>query len=93
VVPGVLWWGVALQDWVAKLTDFGLAKGADTDQTHVTTRIMGTMGYLDPKYMETGTPPGAPPAAWRQRTWRQVLITSGATLAPSAHTIPGGRYC
>lgn len=38
----------------AKLTDFGLAKGADTDQTHVTTRIMGTMGYLDPKYMETG---------------------------------------
>lgn len=41
-------------DWSAKLTDFGLAKGADTDQTHVTTRIMGTMGYLDPKYMETG---------------------------------------
>ena len=38
----------------AKLTDFGLAKEAEGEQTHVTTRIMGTMGYLDPKYMETG---------------------------------------
>eukprot|EP00270_Netrium_digitus_P018134 TRINITY_DN6840_c1_g1_i1.p1 TRINITY_DN6840_c1_g1~~TRINITY_DN6840_c1_g1_i1.p1 ORF type:complete len:415 (-),score=126.58 TRINITY_DN6840_c1_g1_i1:86-1330(-) len=42
------------ENFNAKLTDFGLAKGADTDQTHITTRIMGTMGYLDPKYMETG---------------------------------------
>eukprot|EP00271_Cylindrocystis_brebissonii_P013468 TRINITY_DN332_c0_g1_i9.p1 TRINITY_DN332_c0_g1~~TRINITY_DN332_c0_g1_i9.p1 ORF type:complete len:383 (+),score=75.22 TRINITY_DN332_c0_g1_i9:1379-2527(+) len=42
------------ENYCAKLTDFGLAKGADSDQTHITTRIMGTMGYLDPKYMETG---------------------------------------
>eukprot|EP00897_Mesotaenium_endlicherianum_P008264 jgi/Mesen1/7466/ME000039S06685 len=39
----------------AKLTDFGLAKTIDGDasKSHITTRIMGTLGYLDPKYMET----------------------------------------
>lgn len=42
------------ENFNAKLTDFGLAKGADNDQTHITTRIMGTLGYLDPRYMETG---------------------------------------
>eukprot|EP00475_Leptophrys_vorax_P039315 TRINITY_DN7083_c0_g3_i1.p1 TRINITY_DN7083_c0_g3~~TRINITY_DN7083_c0_g3_i1.p1 ORF type:complete len:258 (+),score=11.49 TRINITY_DN7083_c0_g3_i1:70-774(+) len=39
----------------AKLTDFGMATtGPDVGETHVSTRVMGTMGYLDPKYLETG---------------------------------------
>lgn len=39
----------------AKLTDFGMATtGPDAGQTHISTRVMGTMGYLDPKYLETG---------------------------------------
>ncbi|CAI7782315.1 unnamed protein product, partial [Closterium sp. NIES-53] len=42
-------------NYAGKLTDFGLAKdGPDAGQTHVSTQIMGTMGYLDPRYAETG---------------------------------------
>eukprot|EP00270_Netrium_digitus_P008333 TRINITY_DN2487_c0_g1_i2.p1 TRINITY_DN2487_c0_g1~~TRINITY_DN2487_c0_g1_i2.p1 ORF type:complete len:389 (+),score=85.32 TRINITY_DN2487_c0_g1_i2:482-1648(+) len=42
-------------DYNGKLTDFGLAKdGPDAGHTHVSTQIMGTMGYLDPRYAETG---------------------------------------
>ncbi|CAI7783734.1 unnamed protein product, partial [Closterium sp. NIES-53] len=38
----------------AKLTDFGMATmGPESGQTHISTRVMGTMGYLDPKYLET----------------------------------------
>ncbi|XP_073317045.1 probable serine/threonine-protein kinase PBL18 isoform X1 [Primulina huaijiensis] len=39
----------------AKLSDFGLAKSGPTGfNTHVTTRVMGTEGYCDPKYQTTG---------------------------------------
>ncbi|KAL3634576.1 Serine/threonine-protein kinase pbl27 [Castilleja foliolosa] len=38
-----------------KLSDFGLAKlGPVGDQTHVTTRVMGTYGYCAPEYAMTG---------------------------------------
>eukprot|EP00270_Netrium_digitus_P021844 TRINITY_DN9590_c0_g1_i1.p1 TRINITY_DN9590_c0_g1~~TRINITY_DN9590_c0_g1_i1.p1 ORF type:complete len:344 (+),score=60.19 TRINITY_DN9590_c0_g1_i1:402-1433(+) len=41
--------------YTGKLTDFGLAKeGPDEGRTHVSTQIMGTLGYLDPRYAETG---------------------------------------
>nr|GMC75976.1 putative receptor-like protein kinase At1g72540 [Ipomoea batatas] len=42
-------------DYTAKLSDFGLAKdGPEGDNTHVTTRIMGTHGYAAPEYLMTG---------------------------------------
>lgn len=44
------------QDYSAKLSDFGLAKdGPQGDETHVTTRVMGTHGYAAPEYIMTGT--------------------------------------
>ncbi|CAI5463271.1 unnamed protein product [Closterium sp. Yama58-4] len=43
------------EDYSARLTDFGMARaGPDGGETHISTRVMGTLGYLDPTYMETG---------------------------------------
>lgn len=43
------------QDFTAKLSDFGLAKaGPQGDETHVSTRVMGTYGYAAPEYVMTG---------------------------------------
>ncbi|XP_062076366.1 probable serine/threonine-protein kinase PBL16 [Humulus lupulus] len=43
------------QDYNAKLSDFGLAKdGPEGDNSHVSTRIMGTYGYAAPEYIMTG---------------------------------------
>ncbi|XP_039127664.1 serine/threonine-protein kinase RIPK-like [Dioscorea cayenensis subsp. rotundata] len=42
-------------DYSAKLSDFGLAKdGPQGDDTHVSTRVMGTHGYAAPEYVMTG---------------------------------------
>ncbi|XP_020536642.1 probable serine/threonine-protein kinase PBL12 isoform X2 [Jatropha curcas] len=42
-------------DYTAKLSDFGLAKdGPEGEETHVTTRVMGTQGYAAPEYVMTG---------------------------------------
>lgn len=42
-------------DYRAKLSDFGLAKdGPEGDNTHVSTRVMGTHGYAAPEYIMTG---------------------------------------
>ncbi|RWW15769.1 hypothetical protein GW17_00020373 [Ensete ventricosum] len=42
-------------DFNPKLSDFGLAKlGPDGDNTHVSTRVMGTYGYCAPDYALSG---------------------------------------
>ncbi|XP_024973740.1 probable serine/threonine-protein kinase PIX7 [Cynara cardunculus var. scolymus] len=42
-------------DYNVKLSDFGLAKdGPEGDNTHVSTRVMGTYGYAAPEYVMTG---------------------------------------
>jgi serine/threonine protein kinase len=44
-----------LQNYNAKLSDFGLAKDGPTgDKSHVSTRVMGTHGYAAPEYLATG---------------------------------------
>ncbi|KAM7269174.1 hypothetical protein ACFE04_024671 [Oxalis oulophora] len=42
-------------DFKPKISDFGLAKYAPgDDESHVTSRILGTMGYFAPEYATTG---------------------------------------
>ncbi|XP_077241522.1 putative serine/threonine-protein kinase PBL11 [Tasmannia lanceolata] len=42
-------------DFTAKLSDFGLARDGPTgDDTHISTRIVGTHGYAAPEYIATG---------------------------------------
>ncbi|GFZ11381.1 protein kinase superfamily protein [Actinidia rufa] len=43
------------EQWNAKLSDFGLARlGPQEGLTHVSTAVVGTMGYAAPEYIQTG---------------------------------------
>ncbi|KAL3368469.1 hypothetical protein AABB24_009366 [Solanum stoloniferum] len=43
------------ENFVAKITDFGLSKiWTELDQTHLSTVVKGTLGYLDPEYLIRG---------------------------------------
>ncbi|CAL0312814.1 unnamed protein product [Lupinus luteus] len=42
------------RQWNAKVSDFGLAKLLDSDSSYITTRVMGTFGYVAPEYASTG---------------------------------------
>ncbi|XP_057726573.1 probable serine/threonine-protein kinase At1g01540 [Arachis stenosperma] len=42
------------KQWNSKVSDFGLAKLLDSDSNYITTRVMGTFGYVAPEYASTG---------------------------------------
>ncbi|KAF3321275.1 putative serine/threonine-protein kinase [Carex littledalei] len=42
------------RQWNAKVSDFGLAKLLCSERSYVTTRVMGTFGYVAPEYASTG---------------------------------------
>ncbi|KAK3434906.1 probable serine/threonine-protein kinase At1g01540 [Eucalyptus grandis] len=42
------------RQWNSKVSDFGLAKLLCSDMSYVTTRVMGTFGYVAPEYACTG---------------------------------------
>ncbi|XWS29832.1 hypothetical protein CRYUN_Cryun24cG0063700 [Craigia yunnanensis] len=40
--------------WNPKVSDFGLAKLLGSESSYITTRVMGTFGYVAPEYASTG---------------------------------------
>ncbi|KAJ6675850.1 RECEPTOR-LIKE KINASE PLANT [Salix viminalis] len=42
------------KQWNSKVSDFGLAKLLGSESSYVTTRVMGTFGYVAPEYASTG---------------------------------------
>ncbi|KAJ4980472.1 hypothetical protein NE237_031309 [Protea cynaroides] len=42
------------KDLNAKISDFGLAKLSEDDNTHISTRVAGTIGYMAPEYAMRG---------------------------------------
>ncbi|CAA0841391.1 Protein kinase superfamily protein [Striga hermonthica] len=42
------------ENWVPKIADFGMARLFPEDQSHVSTRVAGTNGYMAPEYLFHG---------------------------------------
>ncbi|CAI5961908.1 unnamed protein product, partial [Closterium sp. NIES-64] len=73
-------------DYDAKLTDFGMVRVGPEGQLEsiVSTRIMGTEGYIDPTYMETGFPGGA-------ATMSRVVLVRAHDWPGSGSGSPGSQ--
>ncbi|KAF8043611.1 hypothetical protein BT93_A1820 [Corymbia citriodora subsp. variegata] len=41
------------EKYKAKVADFGISRSVAVDQTHLTTRVHGTFGYMDPEYFQS----------------------------------------
>ncbi|KAG6721369.1 hypothetical protein I3842_03G108700 [Carya illinoinensis] len=40
--------------YIAKVADFGISRSIAIDQTHLSTLVHGTFGYIDPEYFQSG---------------------------------------
>ncbi|THU47883.1 hypothetical protein C4D60_Mb09t20350 [Musa balbisiana] len=63
------------KDWNAKLSDFGFARQGPTEGiSHVSTAVVGTVGYAAPDYMQTGRLT-AKSDVWSYGVFLYVLMT------------------
>ncbi|KAH9623343.1 hypothetical protein KSS87_000315 [Heliosperma pusillum] len=73
------------RDGKARVTDFGLARVVDVGETHVTTTVAGTVGYVAPEYGQT----------W-QATTKGDVYSFGVLimeLATGRRAVDGGEEC
>ncbi|KAJ6958533.1 hypothetical protein NC653_040247 [Populus alba x Populus x berolinensis] len=74
-----------LNEWKfynAKLSDFGLSFWGPLIDSHVSTGIAGTIGYIDPEYLATERP--VPPLPWDMR---MKIVKDTATGLAYLHTV------
>ncbi|XP_022763264.1 probable receptor-like serine/threonine-protein kinase At4g34500 isoform X2 [Durio zibethinus] len=65
--------------WNPKVSDFGLAKLLGSEASYVTTRVMGTFGYVSPEYASTGRSPidySRPPGEMNLVDWFKGMVAS-----------------
>ncbi|KAL9244134.1 hypothetical protein vseg_017941 [Gypsophila vaccaria] len=68
--------------WNAKVSDFGLAKLLGSELSYVTTRVMGTFGYVAPEYANTGRNPvdySRPPGEVNLVDWIKLMVSTRNT--------------